>query len=1071
MNEGEVMSYLGNEETLVELPAIKYLIDNLKYDFIHGKELVPEKEERDSLTEVILIKRLEIALRRLNPWMDEGNISKTIRYLSRPENLGTSLLEINEKLYDTIVDLNYTVDQDLHGNGHKKSQTVHFIDWGNVDNNEFLVTRQFEVKTSLGKSIYPDMIIFVNGIPVVVLECKSPFLEKTKNENIGKKEAFEQLRRYMNERDNNSFEGNPRLFYTNFFTGIMNKYHAYVGTISSKYNHYLEWKDPYPFTKDKVQGLEDNGQNLFIQGVLEKSNLLDVMRNFLLFETDNGATIKKIARYQQFRAVNKAISRLNEGKSSLLRGGVIWHTQGSGKSLTMVMLARKIKRTKELSDATIVVVTDRIDLDKQIFDTFIRTLSKITTPERASKISVMKRLLSNAQPKIIMTTIQKFESDIDERDVIENGKKVKKKFSLPYQVLTTKSNVIVLTDEAHRSQYKDTALNMRTALPNATFIGFTGTPIDKDDKSTPRTFGGYIDKYGIKEAVDDGATVKIVYEGRRSELHIKGDSLDELFNEAFNDKSDEEREAIKQKYANKKTIIEADDRIKDIAIDMLKHYRDNILPNGFKAQIVCVSREACVKYYNVLNKYMTDILGQELQAKVIFSGDLNDPTRLKEHFSTKTEQETIIKRFKQPIEEDKLCFLIVKDMLLTGFDAPIEQVMYLDRPLKEHNLLQAIARVNRTCTTDIIREIDNENIKKDSIVKQCGYVVDYYGVSDYLEEALAIFDKQDLGQPMQPMGELYKEMLSYREDIINMFKGEDKNNLDELINVLEPQDKRAEFEIGYKRFSSAVESLLPSHVGTDIINDVKWLGYIRAGAKAKYTPQDELDISDCGEKVREIIEKHLKSLGVFQWIEPITLFENDFKSKINTLKSDEAQASAMEHAVKHAINVKMDDNPVFFTSLLEKLQKILDETKNNWIERKKKLEEFIERDVEKGTKSQSESLGLSEKEFAFFEVVKKYILEENDLGEVKVNKLHEESEIYISQDIIELSKEIAKDMSQIIQDNYAVDWVTNNSKTSDVERAIFMTLNKNYFKQIKFGVRKQMVQPLLNLAKKHFPVI
>ena len=941
------MSYLGNEETLVELPAIDYLIDNLKYDFIHGKELIPEKGERDSFTEVILVKRLEKSLKRLNPWMDEGNISKAIRYLSRPENLGTSLLEINEKLYDAVVDLSYTVDQDIYGNGQKKPQTVQFIDWDNADNNDFLVTRQFEVKTQLGKAIYPDIVIFVNGIPVVVLECKSPFLEKTKNENVGKKEAFKQLRRYMNERDNDFSEGNPRLFYTNFFTGIMNKYHAYVGTISSKYNQYLEWKDSYPVAKDKIPGIEDNGQNLFIQGLLEKNNLLDVMRNFLLFETDNGATVKKICRYQQFRAVNKAISRLNEGKDSLSRGGVVWHTQGSGKSLTMVMLARKIKRTKELSDATIVVVTDRIDLDKQIYATFIRTLSKITTPERANKISEMKDLLSKAQSKVIMTTIQKFESEIEEREVIENGKKGKKRFSLPYEVLTTKSNVIVLSDEAHRSQYKDTASNMRIALPNATFIGFTGTPIDKDDKSTPRTFGGYIDKYGIKEAVDDGATVKIVYEGRRSELHIKGESLEELFNEAFNEKNDEEKEAIKQKYANKKTIIEADDRINDIAIDMLKHYRDNILPNGFKAQIVCVSRVACVKYYNALKENMKEIMGTELEAKVIFSGNLNEETFLKEHFTTKAEQESIIDRFKQPIEKDKLCFIIVKDMLLTGFDAPIEQVMYLDRPLKEHNLLQAIARVNRTCTMDIKRKMNNDKDKIDSIIKQCGFVVDYYGVSDYLEEALAIFDKQDLGQPMQPMNELYKEMLSYREDIMNMFKGKDKNNLDELINVLEPQDKRAEFEIGYKRFSGAVEALLPSHVGTDIINDIKWLGYIRAGAKAKYSPQEELDISDCGEKVREIIEQHLKSLGVFQWIEPITLFEDDFKSKINTLKSDEAQASAMEHAVKHAISVKMDDNPVFFTSLLEKLQKILDETKSNWIEKKKKLEEFIEKKLKK----------------------------------------------------------------------------------------------------------------------------
>lgn len=1062
------MSYLGNEETLVELPAINYIKDNLKYEFVHGKELIPENGERDSYTEVILVKRAENALKRLNPWMDEGNINTAVRFLARADNIGTSLLEINEKMYDAIVNLNYTVDQDIYGNGQKKSQTVHFIDWNNIENNDFLVTRQFEVRTSLGKSIFPDIIIFVNGIPVVVLECKSPFLEKNKNENTGKKEAFEQLRRYMNERNSTILEGNPRLFYTNFFIGILNKYHAYAGTITSKYNNYLEWKDPYPFKKDEIQDLEDNGQNLFIQGMLEKNNLLDIMRNFILYETDNGVTIKKIARYQQFRAVNKAINRLKNGKDSLTRGGVIWHTQGSGKSLTMVMLARKIKRNKELYDSTIVVVTDRIDLDKQIYGTFIRTLSKITTPERADTIAKMKELLSAAQPKIIMTTIQKFESETIDREVIEDGRKVTKKFAIAYEVLTTKSNVVVLTDEAHRSQYKDTASNMRTALPNATFIGFTGTPIDKEDKSTPRTFGGYIDKYGIKESVDDGATVKIVYEGRRPELHIKGDSLDELFDEAFDDKSDEEKEAIKQKFASKKAIVESDPRINDIVIDLLKHYKDNILPNRFKAQIVCVSREACVKYYNALKKHMKEIIGEDLECKVIFSGTLNDLPHLKEHFTTKAQQDDIIKRFKKSIEEDKLCFLIVKDMLLTGFDAPIEQVMYLDRPLKEHNLLQAIARVNRTCTMDVSHKSDKGKIKIDNIVKQCGYVIDYYGVSDYLEEALAIFDKEDLGEPMQSMDNLYKEMLSYREDIMNMFKGKDKNNLDELVKVLEPQDKRAEFEIGYKRFSSAVEALLPSHVGTDILNDIKWLSYIRAGAKAKYSPQDELDISDCGEKVRKIIEEHLTSLGVFQWIEPITLFQDDFKNKINTLKSDEAQASAMEHAVKHAISVKMDDNPVFFTSLLEKLQKILDETKNDWIERKKKLQEFIERDVEKGTKSQAESLGLSEKEFAFFEVIKKFI---SDEAAAEEDKLKENKESYISNDVIELSKNIAKDVRRVVEDNYVVDWVNNQTKTADIERAIFMLLNKSYFKQIKLDVRRNMVSPLLNLAKKHFYVI
>ncbi|QGU96405.1 HsdR family type I site-specific deoxyribonuclease [Clostridium bovifaecis] len=1041
------MAYLGNEETLVELPAIDYLRDKLGYEFIHGQFLTSDYGERATMTEVILEKRLKKALRRINPWMNDGNISKAIRYLTRPEGLGISLYEINEKIYDAIVNLSYSLDQDLDGSGQKKYHTVKFIDWDNIINNDFLVTRQFKVHGPHEK-IIPDIIIFINGIPVVVLECKSPFLEKSKNENMGKYEAFNQLRRYMNARESNVVEGAERLFYTNFITGILNKYHGYLGTISSTYGHYQEWKDPYPFKAKDIQGVEDNGHNIFLQGILEKNNLLDIMRNFLLYE----GGIKKVCRYQQFRAVNKALKRLVDGKDSISRGGVIWHTQGSGKSLTMVLLARKIRRIEELMDATIVVVTDRVDLDKQIYNTFMRTLSKITTPVQADSVSALKELLSLAQPQIIMTTIHKFQGEKEEKEVFKDDKQNKGLyFEKEFGVLTTKTNVIVLTDEAHRSQYKGMAKNMRDALPNAAFLGFTGTPIDKQDKSTKRTFGTYIDKYGIKEAVEDGATVKIVYEGRKPELQIDGDTLEELFDIEFEDKTDDEKEAIKQKYANKRAIVEADERIADIAKDILTHYKEQIYLNGFKAQVVCVSREACVKYYNALNKYMEDIIGEKLEVKIIYSGSPNDEPHLKEHFTTKTEQDQIIKRFLQSIDKDKLCFIIVKDMLLTGFDAPIEQVMYLDRPLKEHNLLQAIARVNRTFGE----------------TKKCGYIVDYYGISNHLEEALAIFDKEELGEPMEGIDAVYNQMLSYREAVMSMFKGIDPNNLDGLVKCIEKEDKRAEFELAYKRFASTMEQILPAHVPTETINDLRWLSYIRAAAKARFEPQDQLDIAGSGGKVREIISAHLKSKGVETWIEPITLFDADFKKKINTLESDEAVASGMEHAIKNVIHVKMDDNPVYYTSLLEKLQKILDETKNNWIERKNKLQEFIQNDVQKGEIKEAEALGLSKEEYAFFETVKKHLKED----EINTEVVKEEQAEYISNEIIELSKSIATDIAEIVKKNYLIDWVTNPTKTSDIERAIYMMLTTKYFKKIKLEVRKQLVQPLLQLAKKHYAVL
>ena len=1040
------MSYLGNEMSLVEIPAVEYLT-SLGYDYIDGDKLTPEYGERESLSEVILSKRMKSSLKKLNSWISDDNCDKVIRIISRAEGLGTGLLEINEKIYDYIVNLQLTVDQVI--DGKKETKTVKLIEFNadKMEDNEFLVTRQFVIKGPQ-ETIRPDIVIFINGMPIAVLECKSPFKEGDSNENVGKYDGFQQLRRYMNGREGNIIEGSERLFYTNFITGILNKYTAFVGTISSGYKHYVEWKDAYPLSNVDVKDYKDTPQNILLQGVFKKENLLDIMQNFIVYDVDkeNSRKVKKVCRYQQFRAVQKCLKRLEEGKTPLEKGGVVWHTQGSGKSLTMVFLARKIRSIGKLSDATIVVVTDRTDLDEQIFETFQNTLTN-TTPVRAESIEDMKTLLRNSNAQIVTTTIQKFQSDKEESKI--KGLFLEKE----YEVLSTKNNIIVMTDEAHRSQYKGTAANLRSALPNAAFIGFTGTPIDKEDKSTRRTFGSYIDQYSIKDAVKDGATVKIVYEGRKPELHISGDNLEELFDQAFSDRSDDEKEAIKQKYANKRTVVEADDRIDEVAQDILKHYKEYIYPNGFKAQIVCVSREACVKYYNALNKHMKEIMGEELECKVIFSGDNNDEPYLREHHTSKEEQKTILSNFKKKTSESKLCFIIVKDMLLTGFDAPIEQVMYLDRPLKEHTLLQAIARVNRTSGD----------------TKKCGYVVDYYGVLDFLEEALAIFDKEDLGTPMESMNDLYDDMLSLRECVMRMFTGVDKNNIDALVKVLEPENKRAEFEVAYKRFVGVVETLMPGHIGTDILNDVKWLCYIRAAAKMRYTPEQKLDIRDCGEKVKEIISEHLKSNGVSNWIEPITLFEDDFVSKIEDNMSDEAVASSMEHAIKNTITVKMDENPVYYTSLFEKLQQILEETKNDWIEKKARLKEFIDREINKGEENAADDLGLTKKEFAIFETLRK-TLEGEDSEIVK-----EEKEVYISNASVDMAKEIAKAFNnKMINEWYMIGWAENPTKVSAIEQKIFMFLLSNsqrireIYGQDGINKVKELKESITKLARIHY---
>ncbi|WP_373484910.1 type I restriction endonuclease subunit R [Acetobacterium malicum] len=1061
------MSYLGNEYTLVEKPALDYLTGNLGYDYVEGEKLTPSFGERESLRDGILIKRFRMALSRLNPWMTVTSLDSTIKYFTNSDALGTSLLAINEKIHRAIVDLEFTVTQSVEG--QKKKLTVKLIDFEDVENNDFLVTNQFAVQ-GLNKTIYPDLVIFINGLPIVVIEAKSPFKEGGMGIKAGKKDAYDQLCRYMDSRSDVVSEGAQKLFHTNFFTAIINKYHAYAGTITAGYDYYLEWKDPYPFKVQDMVDLKNNGQNLFLQGLLEKQNLLLIMQFFVLFETEGDIRIKKLARYQQFRACMKAIKRIQAGKTPLEKGGVIWHTQGSGKSLSMVMLARMIRRTKGLEDTMLVIITDRIDLDKQLYHTFkgifpaTYTMAKSNLDKmltRAETVEEMKALLSAGQAKIICTTIQKFQCETDEQPIFEDGHQaIKLFFDKAIEVLTNKSNVIVFTDEAHRSQYSNLSMNMRKALPNATFIGFTGTPIEKEDKSTYRTFGELIDSYTISQAVEDGNTVAIVYEGRRQDLQIIQEQLDEDFDEEFRNKSDLEREAIKVRYFNKITLAEADDRIDDIARDLLIHYRDNSYKLGFKAQVVTVSRLACVKYYNALMKHMPSVFGDNpIEIAVIFSADNNDALMIKNHRTSKGEQDLILARFKREIEKDRLCMIIVKDMLLTGFDAKIEDVMYLDRPLKEHNLLQAIARVNRTYDKSFKQCDENGKEVESQRTKAFGRVVDYFGVTRHLEEALQIFDTVDVGEPMENIDSLYRKMLDYKEQAMRMFDGVDKSNLDALMNVLEPANIRAEFETAYKRFAVAVNTLMPTHVTQDDLNALKWLSYLRAGAKARFEPEDAIDISDCGEKARELISEHLKSQGVYQWIEPITLFDKDFKEKIYH-GSDEAIASTMEHAIKHIITVKMKENPVHYQTLLERLLKLIEETNLNWEERRKQLEEFVERELNNGEEELARDLGFTQKrQLAIYETIK---------NSGSPSKVEDGGATYTAGYDEDVFKDITMDIEKTILDNRVRGFKTNPTRLSEMETAIYEMLLGSYYTVLGYDGVARLINPIMDLAKIHY---
>ena len=505
----------SDELDKVELPALEQL-QSLGWSYVEGAELSPDKsDERSSLKDVVLEKRLTASLKRINPWINDENLRKVIRELTK--TLYPNLVEANQGIW-THINQCISVMQDL-GKGNK-GQTVHIIDFEHPENNEFLCTNQFKV-SGVNQNIIPDILCFVNGLPLAVIECKSPYITNPMEAGI------DQLLRYANRRTPENDEGAEKLFHYNLMMVSTHRDKARVGTITSRMEHYLEWKDPYPLTVEQV-GAGEASQDVLLAGLFSKTNFLDVLQNFTVFEPVDGRIIKKIPRYQQFRAVHKTIERLKEGQTPKDKSGVIWHTQGSGKSLTMVFLTIKMRRDPELRDYKLVFLTDRTQLDSQLTSTFSKAQGE--TVHHADSVKSLKELLSSDASDIITAMVQKFQESADE-------------FEFP--VLNESEKIIVLADEAHRTQYGALGAAINTALPNAPRIAFTGTPLIKSQKTTS-TFGSYIDTYTIEEAVKDGATVQILYEGREAILRVTGDSLDGLFDEYFADYSEDEKAAIKK---------------------------------------------------------------------------------------------------------------------------------------------------------------------------------------------------------------------------------------------------------------------------------------------------------------------------------------------------------------------------------------------------------------------------------------------------------------------------------------------------------------------------------------------
>lgn len=1003
------------EDTLSEKPAIEQ-VKRLGYTHIHGDRLDPELAEeceRASRREVVLVKRLKKKLAEINSGLTDETIEKAVRRITHIQEEGT--LEANRIFHRDLIS-GISIDQDVRARRQKK--TVRFIDFDNPENNEFLAVNQFWVKGPKD-TCRPDIVIFINGIPLVVIECKSPIAK-----NAGVIDAHRQLMRYQREI--------PHLFRTNEILIGCNLFRAKYGTIEMSLEQYHEWKDlggdkfpdmaEHPSLKEMIKSgsIEEKDisahppmQEVLLAGLLKKRNLLDIIQNFIVFDysKEEHKVIKKICRYQQFSAVNRIVKRVIEDTD---KRGIIWHWQGSGKSLIMVFAAIKLRRETKLKNPIILIVTDRRKLDSQIIENFQNCSFPNPIEARKKTHRQLYSLLGDGTGNTIMTTVQKFRKPLAKS-------------------LSESANIIIMTDEAHRTQYGSFALNLRKALPKASFFAFTGTPLNKRDRNTYRHFSPagekYLDRYDMRQSIDDNATVTVKYESRLANLQVVGASIDTLLKELFPEKSEKELAEIKRRYATVDTILSAPRRIERIAMDIVNHYTQKVAPNGFKAQVVALDRRTAVMYKEALDK-----LVDPSWSTVVITVNNDDSQRWKEKYRRTPQEEDHItgkEVFQNP--SDPLKFLIVCDKLLTGFDAPIEQVIYLDQRMKEHTLLQAIARANRPYPR-----------------KNFGLVVDYAGVGKELAEALAIFDKEDL-EGIFSVDDLKKEIVSLKEShekamaVLRKAKrdGKPADVVQQCLEILRPEDVRAEFEALFREFAKSMDILMPDPCVDPYIDDFKFLGMVRDGARNLYR-DERLNLENCSKKVEDLIHAHIKDAGIEEILEPINITAPDFEERLEIKGDAKAKASHVEYAIRETISAKAAEDPRFYGTLKDQLESIIEEDRKRRKDEADLLKDLIALSKqEERREAIAKEKGLTVGEFAFYGLLEAY-----------TDKLFGGSD--------EKRSVCTRKMVEIMKNKMVVDWADKEDVQKEMRREL-----KNLLRKMNFptGELDLFVREVLELAK------
>lgn len=935
-----------NEQYTVENHIIKFLKERLGYEYIPPQEFAKLREFE---TEYLITPLLLDAIKKINHVGDDEALS-VAREVKK--------LDSNEAFLQV---LRYGVNLKDPETGKMRDYAL--VDFDTPENNRFVLTNQFYFEGN-SENIRPDVLVFLNGLPIVDIEAKSP----TAASNVDYSKAVGQLKRY----ERNAF----KLFWPNCFNIATDGLQTVYGATYAPAQYFLHWKD------EELEKIEDGELEMTLVALLEKTHLLDVVQNFIIFEKEKEQTIKKIARYQQFRATNKIVERVLDGTK---KRGLIWHTQGSGKSLTMYFTAWKLRYNKKLKNPKVFVLVDRIDLDDQIYETFVNCGGKNVI--RVESRTDLEKKIKSPERGIFISTIQKFS---------ELGDSIK----------SLDENVIVLSDEAHRDNEGVSAINLRSAMENAFFFGFTGTPIDRLTLNTHRNFGEegerYLDYYSIQQAIDDGATLPVTYEARLSKFFIDEEKLDKQFEELTQGLSDKEKDAVAKKYGKKEAIVKLDRRMEAVARDIVEHYRLYVEPAGFKAQVVCYDREATAKY----KKLFDELIPKEWSEVVYSPGDPNtDSEELRKYNTTKAKREKTINEFKDP--NSPLKFLLVCDMLLTGFDAPVEQVMYLDKPLWDHNLLQAIARTNRVYPN-----------------KGAGKVIDYYGITKSLYKALN-FDESVVDSAMINIDKLKEEFAEVLEEIMDIFTGvniEDPSidNLRHCLKIFaENLDKQKFYRDKYSRLKMLFEILSPDPFLKPHVRAFEWLTSVYLAFDKEYGAKmsDAELLVEYGEKVKLLIQQRVDYEGITKNFRELNVNDLYVMERLNKM-DDEEKALNLEKMLKQEISINVDTNPAYkkFSERLSAIRKEFEQHQIDLSERIKRYQELLEDIKKKG--DEAKELGYSLKEYGLYVVSTEFVEGEANIVREFIKEMTKRLEDILDEGWQESSKreEFLKEVKRIVQE-------------------------------------------------------